>query len=323
MSYYHQINDFVYLPTAVVIMEMNRAYDYFSLHYLGEKEVDVILKDLDSVTNKKIIIDFAHTESILASRRMGGLEKVTKNNQLFLINLTERCAKVIEHDCGTFLTRKSSGDKFTFCTSKSDFFLKKIQNIEKLFSYVLSSLLVSYLSDDRISEKIWEKLPSSGVKVSPYINLKRLYENSKLFSYVCYQLCFLTTEFSESKRLDDINDFDELVCVSYAGAVLATEIGRLLNKKVLYLMNLGPMSTLKDRNIANKIHKNKKYLFVADMSCMGTEYKLAKAILHVNRASLIGGITVVRYQKIDEIKPILDVSDYKEQFNYRVEITEN
>jgi len=152
--------------------------------------------------------------------------------------------------------------------------------------------------------------PSSNIYGNKYINVKNVFYNPEMYYLIIFQI---------AKRIETCNfrDADKLLCASYNGAVLSTLVGQLLNKEVLYIMKLGPNISFKDRELINKIESDKKYLFIGDMYCLGTEYKSAETLIKLHNASLIGGIVVAKYTLKKDNKNITSLVEIKKGDDYK------
>lgn len=144
---------------------------------------------------------------------------------------------------------------------------------------------------------------------------------------VIYELCVIIDKNFKTQSLAE-NNIDYLVCVSNNGVSVATIVGQLLGIDVLYLMNLGPNLTLHDKNLIKLIVPHKKYLFIYDFICLGTEYRITKSLLQYKDCVFLGGVGVALYtnplrnesmkQNKDILISLIDVCDKEYEFNYEV-----
>ncbi len=158
-------------------------------------------------------------------------------------------------------------------------------------------------------------LESSNIWSNMYINIKKTFVDTEVFNFFIYEMCnLIMTNFDKNK------DFNYLVCASNNGAALATIIGQVLNIEVLYLMNLGPHLTLRDREFINKIKKDKKYLFVFDFICLGTELKMAKTIVRIKKADVVGAVGVAKFLAPSKMS-VLALADLYNDDKVKYEVT--
>lgn len=155
-----------------------------------------------------------------------------------------------------------------------------------------------------IDKKPLELLASSNVYVDHYVDIKHLFMNSDELLLIVYYM---------SRRLLAIDmEYDALIATSKNGAVLAGLLGRMTGKKVVYCVNVGPQYSLSAYAV-EQIQPKKRYVYVYDFICLGTEAKLLYALLTSRRASLAGGIGVASYVPLanpelgDKHSPLADI----------------
>lgn len=133
-------------------------------------------------------------------------------------------------------------------------------------------------------------LASSCVYVSRYVDIKRLFMNPDALAVMLYYLSRYIVMSEE--------DFDALVATSKNGAVLAELLGRMTSRKVVNFVNIGPQYAL-SASAVEQIERGKRYLYVYDFICLGTEAKLLHALLASHSAVLADGIGVASYIPLD------------------------
>lgn len=133
-------------------------------------------------------------------------------------------------------------------------------------------------------------LASSSVYVDHYVDIKRLFMKPDELSLVVYYL---------SRRLLTLGkEYDALVATSKNGAILATLLGRMIDRDVVCCVNIGPQYAL-SASAVEQIQSGKRYVYVYDFICLGTEAKLLHALVTSRRATLVGGIGVASYIPLD------------------------
>lgn len=135
-------------------------------------------------------------------------------------------------------------------------------------------------------------LDSSGVYCNMYINAKRLFTDPDKYYLVIYLIVCMI--------LENDQDIDAIVSASRNGANLASIIGWLVNKKVIHCTNLGPRFSLVTSSLHKDIRKNKKYIYIFDFLCLGTEVKVLNALLSYKGAILVNGYGIANYISIEE-----------------------
>ena len=133
-------------------------------------------------------------------------------------------------------------------------------------------------------------LASSSVYVSHYVDIKRLFMNPDALAIMLY---YLSRYIATSEE-----DFDALVATSKNGAVLAELLGRMTGRRVVDFVSIGPQYAL-SASAVEQIERGKRYLYVYDFICLGTEAKLLHALLASHGAVLVDGIGVASYIPLD------------------------
>jgi len=129
-------------------------------------------------------------------------------------------------------------------------------------------------------------LASSSVYVDHYVDAKRLFmQPDELYLIVYYMSSYLS-------KIDQ--DYHGLVASSKNGAVLAALLGKMTGKQVIYCVNVGPQYAL-PADAAEQIQPGKRYVYVCDFICLGTEVKLLHALMSNRRAALVNGIGIANY----------------------------
>lgn len=130
-------------------------------------------------------------------------------------------------------------------------------------------------------------LDSSGIYSSTYIHINRIFYSFDSYMFIIYRIAEDISNFG-------INKIDALISTSKTGGIIATLVGKILDKKVIHCFGLGPKNT-STKNIFEKIRKGNKYYVVCDFVCIGTEIKTLNTIITLSKAKLIGGISVASY----------------------------
>lgn len=167
--------------------------------------------------------------------------------------------------------------------------IKYFNDIEELnYTRIYSKHIMEILQSNNVIETGDIKfLDSSGIYSSTYIHINRIFYCFNSYMFIIYELAKNIYDFG-------IDKIDALISTSKTGGVIATLVGKLLNKKVVHCLGLGPKNT-SISNIFNKIRKDKSYYVVCDFVCIGTEIKTLNTIITLAGAKLIGGVSVASY----------------------------
>ena len=99
----------------------------------------------------------------------------------------------------------------------------------------------------------------------------------------------------------------------------------MLDKKVIHCPNIGPKFSLALHLVEGKIRKDKKYAYIFDFMCIGTEAKLLNALLSFGGGNLVCGFGVAnyidlkqehRFGVLNKVKCLVDVQ--AENIGYRI-----
>ena len=175
------------------------------------------------------------------------------------------------------------------------------------FSGQLNSDISRYIFEFlRVESSRPEPVASSNVYANRYFNAKRILCNQDLFNLVVYQLVLQVLEyigFSLEKYSNSaeefslaMNKFDAFICASVNGACLASALAVFFKKPVIFLRNVGPSMTVSDDKLVNLIVPNRKYVFIFDFVCSGTEYHRVRMLCNIQRARLCYAFGISHYR---------------------------
>lgn len=136
-------------------------------------------------------------------------------------------------------------------------------------------------------------LESSNVYVNKYINVKSLFLD---YSYMMLVVKGLKRMIKKNFLYDGKEI--SLLGVSNNGIILANLLSYELNLQVQSLSRLGPVYCLEDSVDRLNNFSEKNYVLVSDVICMGGELRMAKGIVNILGAHLLGGICVVKIREV-------------------------
>ncbi len=239
-----------------------------------------------------------------------------ENAQIVISRVEESLRDTIEEDLGSiYITIDNS-----LCSSEKmrEFYQcekNSILNVDHIENLRIVNWMKQCVTVDEVDHL--QPLDSSGVYCNMYINAKRLFADPIKYYFIIYQMICMI---DNSEK-----DFDALVSASRNGANIAEIIGWLLNKKVIYCPSLGPRFSLAIHLVDNKIRKNRKYAYIFDFMCLGTEAKMLNALLSFAGASLVEGYGIANYINLEHeyqfgvlnrMNCLIDVQ--KEKVQYRI-----
>lgn len=161
-------------------------------------------------------------------------------------------------------------------------------------------------------------LDSSGLYSNCYVNIKKLFTDSNDYYFIIFCL---------AEKISALNiNFDAFVSSSKNGAILANLLGGLLNKKVVHILGVGPKYSMELGEPISCVKKGKKYIYIFDFMCTGTELKIASALVNSRRADILHSFGIARYKKSEfglklfkNIEVLVDMQDMKGMdVNYKI-----
>lgn len=261
-------------------------------HY-GSPEIrkDVIDKISNSITNDNsvskdvlIIFDFDHFFKASKGNELQSLNNLIKSGyKIILFNLNEdlatRCyeeflkGQVAYVDTMLVSTTHKSDIEDTYYDNNA--IADELKNV--------TDSLIRDTFEDYCIENDQPYLPSSNVYSNKYIDIKALFNHIEVFRLTILKLC---------KLVEKLEKFDYFVVGSRNGSCIASILSRIFNKEVKYILTLGPCINLKNKF---EIEENKRYVYVYDFICLGSEYRFMKALIEMGNGTFVGGVGIGKY----------------------------
>lgn len=279
------------------IEEVHNLNQYLSelIEFLINKKANVIIANVSNNLRAENNLNINHV--IEYSQNKGFKCRELRNKQLLLIHndLNNRIISIIESK------------------NYKDIYKLKFQD------YKEQKLLEITIDNNHHNEL---KL-SSPIILSKYIDIKKLIEDKKAFFLFSY---FFLEELM-SKNVFNIfpNDNKKYVLFSQTlnGAYISALFSQLLCIDRFYINHLGPIKKFERLNLFKNINKEKKYIIVSDLVCLGTETSIAKSIIEYACAEVsacIAFVGILTSSSIEDSKKyfITITKDYN-PINYSIE----
>ena len=314
IRHYSYGDNAAYIPVILNLMHTKRDYIMQNNSYASKDFLDSLALNIDNLETGFIILDFTDID-LVDSRSFSTYQSIIskENRDILFCGVNETIYSFIEADCHGVVV--GIPDRHIISTRRGlSFFEQNLDKFDVRIAQFYSLIVRNYLEKTAIEDEIL--LESSNVFANKYIDVKRICASPDIYNLVLLRLSKMIT------NRYPVSDYDGIVCASLNGAVLATLVGYMIGKNVLYLMNLGPRFTIRDKEVINNIPQGKKYIFVADMICTGTELKLAEMVISLRDSKIIGGVAVVKYLNpisYVNLSAIVDISD-GDNFNYRLTV---
>lgn len=134
-------------------------------------------------------------------------------------------------------------------------------------------------------------LESSGLYSNYYVDIKKLFLDVQKLYFIVYCLAALIYPHIA------INQIDAFVSSSKNGAVVANILGGLLDVKEVHLIGVGPKYSMELGDSIECIKAGKRYAYIYDFMCTGTELKIVSALINSKKGSLVYSAGIARYKK--------------------------
>jgi hypothetical protein len=312
--YAYKFDHWVYLS-----LHMNLVYkeqeQSFNANYLNERFISDIYQFIKDDKEKNYILDFMNI-ALVASRSFAHFNSLENKNIVFINLQPDSTFGIIKDDIKDSLAIGEERNAIANTTEGKNIIdgLGTVTEVNKKMDKNKIRIIATYIKEHTISGE--QYLESSNVYANMYIDVKQVFLENKVYALAIYELCRTMKKHFPGDCC--------LVSASNNGSTIATAVGRLLKINVLYLRNLGPHVTLHDTQLIEKIIPQQKYVFVFDFICLGTEFKIAKTIVKLKKAALIGAIGIAIYNPPDKEKIIslLKVNETEWNFDYKVIVKE-
>lgn len=136
---------------------------------------------------------------------------------------------------------------------------------------------------------------SSSVYLTSYIDIKKMISLETSFVMFCLYNLALKIKKAWIKTIDDR---PILVCQNLNSSFITSILSNLLKLDVIILDHVGPINTVYS-TLNNKIEEEKKYIIVSDVVCLGTEVKIAKNLIAFLGGKVIGNISIVKLDTLN------------------------
>jgi|GEM_PF-1218925 len=266
------------------------AGQYSQERSLRGKEIEVIYDYIQGKEDKEITIIIDMNNIVFYPSRAFEKFMDLKENRIIFWRVAD-LSKKLKNDLSDYYLENidSNGNILLFSNifTKEEFFREIQSSLADIYINECAEI-VSRITKNHDAEKPQE---SSGIYSNSYVHIKDLFTKPYDYNYIIFELLSL---------INSLNiQFDALVSTSRNGAVIANILGWLLEKKVVHCTSLGPKYAIEVNTVNKEIRKGKKYLYIFDFICLGTEIKVLNALLDIKEAELVGGVGIANYIDFD------------------------
>lgn len=224
----------------------------------------------------------------------------------FFIICKEKIKNLIQKNTNVKSTTIPNTEEYLLCTNECmqndfDYIFGILVNINKdsVEEYIYSQILCQFFCDDikehpeySYDNGNYKYIESSNIYINKFINVKSIFLHNNYTNLVIDRMKELINRFKPNNE-----DFS-LLGVSNTGIVLAQILGKEMGISVESLNRIGPVYCLSNSKGKVRKFKNKNYLLISDVVCLGGEFRITKGILDMVGASLIGGVCVVKIRDV-------------------------
>ena len=260
---------------------------------VNQMKASLNLEELDGYT---VFFDMEHISSIdqAANNEFKLLFKgLSKKAAVFVYNVNSDIISKLNMLVGEQYYRNAAEKNYYSITSGemvSDVFLNSIHGLAReAFDKRLTSM-IRKCCDTCIDGKS----PSSCVKLTKYINAKKLLKDLKDAYYIVYKLALILHKEGVLSISDKEDNKDKVLFVhTMNSTVIGAILAQLFGIDLLLVDHLGPYNKLFIDGMEESVDSSKKYIVVTDVVCMGTELSSARTLLNIFGASYHACATIV------------------------------
>lgn len=276
---------------------------------ISESFFDELFLLISEKPDKNFVIDMKNIVSY-PTRLFTRLEKYLERIIFFNIMAESKVKDRISEDLEQLQWINNS---IAYCSNKSDLEIEDIVNNQcaKARQSKINEIIRDLVHCD---ENKMIHLESSGLYSNCYVDVKRLFLDVENYYYIIFSLA--------ERVYNRIGHVDALVSSSKNGAIIANILGGLLDVKEVHLIGVGPKYSMELGDTIDCIKQGKKYAYIFDFMCTGTELKIVSALINSKKAYLIYAAGIAKYKNdagtymIEKIDVLTDTKEMG--INYRV-----
>lgn len=283
---------------------------YSREYTITESFFEEMLWYISEVSNEKVFIDMENIVSY-PTRLFSKLQKYI--NKIVIYNLkNEKIRQMLSEDLEELRwteDRQAACGKDNSCDIRNEIKQYCLSSRKREVIRIVKAIV-------NCEEEETQFLASSGLYSNCYVDVKKLFYNMKEYYYVIFSL---------AKKIHNKmsqEPIDAFVSSSKNGAIIANILGGLLNVKEVHLIGVGPKYSMELGDSIECIKSGKKYAYIFDFMCTGTEYKIVSALINSKKAYLAYAIGIAKYKKEmdsfiqDSVDALVDTKEM--EIDYRI-----
>ncbi len=180
--------------------------------------------------------------------------------------------------------------KYYFFEDENDLFTSILIEPSKLFEKKFKEKIKLYINS------LSAPHTSSFVYLTSYVDVKKFISMEREF--MLFSLYKLALKVRKEWRVE-IDKKPILICQSMNSAYIVSVLSNLLKLDILILDKIGPVNKLYNRPERN-ISRDRKYIVVSDLVCLGTEVKIVKNIIQFIGGKYLGNVSLIKTETLSK-----------------------
>ncbi|MEZ5017284.1 MAG: hypothetical protein R2800_09555 [Flavipsychrobacter sp.] len=180
--------------------------------------------------------------------------------------------------------------KFYFFEDGHDPFTNVGINAARLFELTFKEKIKQFIEPHK------KPHTSSYIYLTSYVDIKKFISYEKEF--VLFSLYRLASKI-QLEWGQEIGMKPILICQSLNSAYIVSVLSNLLQLDILILDKIGPVNKLYNR-IDSTIIKDRKYIVVSDLVCLGTEVKIVKNLIQFIGGRYLGNVAIIKTETLSK-----------------------
>lgn len=256
-------------------------FKFSKKQYINEAVFKDLMQEILENNDKKIIgVDMSN----ISSYPMHIFSKISSNENVFFFNINEENIRLrMKEDLPQLIWR--SDETAIFSMDKWSEINEMLKNDCKSSRKIKQAEI---MRKTMLRQEDVYTLESSGLYSNCYLSIKKLFREVEDFYFIIFSL---------AHRISDLPKFDAFVTSSKNGAIIATILGDILNVKEIHLIGVGPKYSMEFDGSVDSIKPGKRYVYIFDFMCTGTELKIVSALINSKKGILKAAIGISRYKK--------------------------
>lgn len=180
----------------------------------------------------------------------------------------------------------------------------KLKDQENIRGFIdlkcMRNIIAVMLKNDikNYNDNKWTYLESSNVYIKNYLNIKCLFAVPDVFDLVILKMRQLIKKvFIDGKSIKERGEIC-LLGVSNNGIILSRILAYIMEMNSESINHLGPTYCMEGEIEDLARFKNRQYILISDVICLGGEYRMTKGIVSILGSRLLGAVGIVKVRDV-------------------------